>query len=74
MHELTISLPTWVHDRVDYTHPYEDDESRMRLAIRLSRENLEQGTGARSFHLLRPLSDVPRRCLLEWDHAAGERG
>jgi tRNA(Arg) A34 adenosine deaminase TadA len=45
MHELNVSLPAWVLEKVDYTHPYPDDESRMRLAIRLSAENVERGTG-----------------------------
>lgn len=45
MDEATVSLPAWVRDAVDFTIPYEHDDERMRLAIRLARENVERGTG-----------------------------
>ncbi|MEX2181515.1 MAG: nucleoside deaminase [Gemmatimonadaceae bacterium] len=45
MLETAVSLPTWVAEAVDFTHPYDDDESRMRLAVRLARENVERRTG-----------------------------
>jgi len=45
MHEATVSLPSWVRDSVDFEHAYTTDEERMRLAIRVARENVERGTG-----------------------------
>ena len=45
MHDAVVSLPSWVRDSVDFEHPYATDEERMRLAIRLARENVERGTG-----------------------------
>lgn len=45
MLETTVSLPAWVRDAVDFTAPYGDDDARMRLAIRLARENVDHGTG-----------------------------
>ena len=43
--DATVSLPAWVRDAVDFTVPYERDDERMRLAIRLAHENVERGTG-----------------------------
>lgn len=45
MLEAVVSLPAWVSESVDFTQPYVTDEERMRLAIRLARENVERGTG-----------------------------
>lgn len=45
MHEATVSLPSWVRDSVDFEHVYATDDERMRLAIRVARENVERGTG-----------------------------
>lgn len=45
MLEAVVSLPSWVGERVDFSVPYPTDEDRMRLAIRLARENVERGTG-----------------------------
>jgi tRNA(Arg) A34 adenosine deaminase TadA len=45
MFETSVSLPSWVSGTVDFSHPYGTDEERMRLAIRLARENVERGTG-----------------------------
>ena len=45
MHQVNVTLPSWVQEHVDYTHPYESDEQRMRLAIRLAHENIEHETG-----------------------------
>jgi tRNA(Arg) A34 adenosine deaminase TadA len=42
---VSIDLPRWVGDVVDWTKPLASDEDRMRLAIRLSHENVERGTG-----------------------------
>jgi tRNA(Arg) A34 adenosine deaminase TadA len=42
---LSVDLPKWVGDVVDVDAPLKTDTDRMRLAIRLSRENVERGTG-----------------------------
>src|SRR5262245_20018489 len=41
---ITVDLPKWVSE-IDLNTPLRSDEDRMRLAIRLSRENVERGTG-----------------------------
>ena len=43
--EVHVSLPEWVNDAVDWERAYATDEERMRLAIDLSRRNVEHGTG-----------------------------
>ena len=40
-----VDLPDWVSDIAERGRVYRDDESRMRLAIALSRANVEHGTG-----------------------------
>ena len=40
-----VDYPAWVADVVAWDSRYRTDEERMRLAIALSRENVEQGTG-----------------------------
>ena len=42
---LQIALPDWIDDVVDWTRPYPDDESRMRLAITLAAENVKRRGG-----------------------------
>ncbi len=42
---ITVSLPDWVSDGVDFDRRYASDEERMELAIRLSWENVRRGTG-----------------------------
>jgi tRNA(Arg) A34 adenosine deaminase TadA len=42
---LRIDYPDWVDSVVDWDRAYATDEERMRLAIRLSRENVERDTG-----------------------------
>ncbi len=42
---LQIALPDWVDDVIDWTRPYTDDESRMRLAIALAAANVTRGGG-----------------------------
>jgi tRNA(Arg) A34 adenosine deaminase TadA len=42
---VTIDYPAWVAEVVDYDRPYESDVAKMRLAITLSRESVERGTG-----------------------------
>ena len=43
--DLTISLPAWVDEVVDWERRYAGDAERVGLAIALSRENVERGTG-----------------------------
>jgi tRNA(Arg) A34 adenosine deaminase TadA len=43
--EVRVSLPEWVRGAVEWDRPYVGDEERMRLAIELSRGNVEHGTG-----------------------------
>jgi tRNA(Arg) A34 adenosine deaminase TadA len=42
---LVLDLPPWFSAIPDWEAPLRDDEARMRLAIRLARENVERGTG-----------------------------
>jgi tRNA(Arg) A34 adenosine deaminase TadA len=42
---LRIDYPDWVNSVVDWDRDYATDDERMRLAIRLSRENVERDTG-----------------------------
>jgi tRNA(Arg) A34 adenosine deaminase TadA len=44
-HELRVALPSWVESAVTVGGAYDSVEDRMRLAIELSRQNVEQGTG-----------------------------
>jgi tRNA(Arg) A34 adenosine deaminase TadA len=44
-HELSIALPDWVDDVVDWKRPYATDEERMRLAITLAAENVTRDAG-----------------------------
>ncbi len=43
--EIRIVYPDWVRAAVDWERAYHDVEERMRLAIAVSRHNVEQGTG-----------------------------
>ncbi len=43
--EVRIALPDWVGAVVDWERRYRTDEEKVRLAVRLSRENVERGTG-----------------------------
>jgi len=45
VHELRISLPPWVEELVPWERPHADEDDRMRLAIRLARENVLRETG-----------------------------
>lgn len=42
---VTIALPAWAESAVDWERRYESDEEKMRVAIALSRINVEQETG-----------------------------
>lgn len=43
--EIRITNPDWVHETVDLSRPYPDDDARVRVAIALARENVLRGTG-----------------------------
>jgi len=43
--EVTIHLPEWVAQTVDFERAYAGDQEKMRLAIELSRQNVVRGTG-----------------------------
>lgn len=42
---MTISTPGWLANFTDWEEPLATDDDRMRLAIALSRANVERGTG-----------------------------
>jgi tRNA(Arg) A34 adenosine deaminase TadA len=42
---IHVEYPDWVSSVIDFDRRYADDEDRMRLAIAVSRENVERGTG-----------------------------
>lgn len=42
---LSISLPDWIGDVVPWDEAFATDEARMDVAIALSRENIDRGTG-----------------------------
>lgn len=45
MLDAVVSLPAWVAGAVDFDGIYSTDDDRMRLAIRLARENVDRSTG-----------------------------
>ena len=44
-HAVHVDYPDWVHDTIAWDAVYRTDEERMRLAIAVSRENVERETG-----------------------------
>ena len=40
-----VEYPSWVNEVVDWNHVFNSDDERMRLAIELSRVNVERGSG-----------------------------
>jgi tRNA(Arg) A34 adenosine deaminase TadA len=42
---VVVTCPDWIDAVVEWDRSYATDEERMELAIRLSRENIERGTG-----------------------------
>lgn len=42
---MIVEYPPWIDDVVEWGTPLHDDEARMRLAVALSRENVERRTG-----------------------------
>ena len=43
--QLHLTLPAWVHEGIDTTRPYPQDEDKVALAIELSRRNIDAGSG-----------------------------
>jgi tRNA(Arg) A34 adenosine deaminase TadA len=43
--QLHLTLPAWIHDEVDGSRLYPDVESRIALAIQLSRRNVDHRSG-----------------------------
>jgi tRNA(Arg) A34 adenosine deaminase TadA len=43
--QLQLTLPEWLHDAVDESRVFADDESRVAFAIDLARRNVENATG-----------------------------
>lgn len=43
--QLHLTLPAWIHEEVDGQRLYPDDESRVALAIQLSRRNVDHRSG-----------------------------
>ena len=43
--DLRLTLPRWIDDEVDAARVHADDATRVRLAIRLARRNVEECTG-----------------------------
>ena len=43
--DVSITHPDWVRDIANLDHTYADDDARIRLAIRLARENVVRRTG-----------------------------
>lgn len=43
--QVHLTLPAWVHDKVDAARPYASDADKVALAIELSRINFEAATG-----------------------------
>ena len=43
--QLHLTLPAWIHEEVDGQRLYPDDDSRVALAIQLSRRNVDHRSG-----------------------------
>jgi tRNA(Arg) A34 adenosine deaminase TadA len=43
--QLTITLPDWINEVVDWQKIYADDNEKMALAVELSKQNVLRGTG-----------------------------
>ncbi|KGM53922.1 nucleoside deaminase [Lysobacter daejeonensis GH1-9] len=43
--QIHLTLPAWVHERVDTARAYPGDEAKVALAVELSRLNVEAATG-----------------------------
>lgn len=49
---LSVHLPEWINEVVDWQHPLHSDDDKMALAVELARQNVLRGTGVRSPVLL----------------------
>jgi len=45
VHIVTVRLPDWVSERIDYDAAYRTDTDRMRVALSLAATNVGRGTG-----------------------------
>lgn len=43
--QLTLHLPDWINDVVDWQKVYQNDDEKMALAVELSRQNVLRGSG-----------------------------
>ncbi len=43
--QIHLTLPAWLHEAVDATQRFPDDDARIALAIELAQRNVEYGTG-----------------------------
>jgi tRNA(Arg) A34 adenosine deaminase TadA len=43
--QIHLTLPAWIHQELDATRVYPDDDSKVALSIQLARHNVELGTG-----------------------------
>jgi len=43
--QVTIALPDWINEVVDWQKTYADDQQKMALAVELSKQNVLRGTG-----------------------------
>ncbi|MBU2114763.1 MAG: nucleoside deaminase [Gammaproteobacteria bacterium] len=44
-HQITLDLPQWIDDVVDWDKVYTTDDEKMALAVELSKQNVQRGTG-----------------------------
>ena len=44
-HQITLDLPQWIDDVVDWDKVYTTDDEKMALAVELSRQNVQRGSG-----------------------------
>jgi len=45
VNSVSINLPDWVAEAVDFSRRYQTDEARMRVAVMLAAENVRRSTG-----------------------------
>ena len=44
-HQITLDLPQWIDDVVNWDKVYTTDDEKMALAVELSKQNVQRGTG-----------------------------
>lgn len=44
-HQITLDLPQWIDDVVNWDKVYTTDDEKMALAVELSRQNVQRGSG-----------------------------